>query len=58
MKVLLQPCNQAPRCHKTLLKNHGNTSLTSLEDDYTADSPLGRDTNVSAVLVMTYAAHI
>lgn len=37
MKVLLQPCNQAPQCHKTLLKNHGRTSLTSLEDDYTAD---------------------
>lgn len=36
MKVLLQPCNQAPQCHKTL-KNHGKTSLTSLEDDYTAD---------------------
>lgn len=29
MKALLQPCIQAPQCHKTLLRNHGRTHFTA-----------------------------
>lgn len=57
MKMSLQLCNQAPRCHKTLLKNHGKTSFTSLEDDFTADTVHLEETNVSQMLVMADATY-
>lgn len=52
--MLLETCNQTS--HKTLLKNHGKTSLTSL-DDYTADRVHLEETQTYQLLII-YAVHI